>query len=79
MRFFISFILTYLIISLPDILGFTFTVQWVPGVSNWQIAWANLKMGLMEQALLKLMIALLSGLVFAYFHKMKMHRSRSGV
>jgi hypothetical protein len=71
MKFLLSFFLTYFIISLPDILGFTFTVQWVAGVSNWQKAWVYLKQGLLEQTFLKLLIATVSSILFGFILKRK--------
>lgn len=49
MKALLIFVTTYLIISLPDFFGFSFAVQWVPGVSDLYKAWTYFSMGLSEK------------------------------
>ncbi|RNB80789.1 hypothetical protein [Brevibacillus panacihumi] len=65
-RLILGFAVTYLIISLPDIFGLTFAIQWVPGVSPVQKAWTYFTSGLAENALGKLVVATLSALLFRF-------------
>jgi len=76
MKFLMSFAITYIFISLPDILGFTFVVQWVPGVTDLQKAWSYLTMGLSENALVKLIISSLSVFLFGFIHIRKSRLTR---
>ncbi|CAM5797041.1 hypothetical protein [Brevibacillus borstelensis] len=69
MKALLIFVTTYLIISLPDFFGFSFAVQWVPGVSDLYKAWTYFSMGLSEKAFLKLIVSAASSVFFAVILK----------
>lgn len=71
MRFFFLFALTYLIMSIPDFLGFTFVIQWIPGISETEKAWVYFKLGLAENLVLKLTFSVCSSLLLGLIIKRK--------
>jgi len=49
---------------LPDFFGFTFTVQWVPDISDVQKAWQYFTMGISENVLIKGLVSTSVGVVY---------------
>ncbi|ALC90758.1 hypothetical protein AM500_13900 [Bacillus sp. FJAT-18017] len=64
--FLLTFVIVYVLISLPSILGIGHVIDWVPEASLWQKFNGYVINGLLTNFVVKTVIALITGLVISF-------------